>query len=461
MKDESGYSNHFQILSSQIGFAEGQDGSENGSIQFLSEDSSLTSAKNLSIQGNQQHTFSLWVSVDELARWSNGEGALLTVGGGGGAGAISQLFIDDFAPAGRLVASGPYSDLEVLNLGGDFTGRWHHLVFIYTGSISTSSIFINGSKANSTLWQGGNWLDIRNIVDSPIRLGRTPSEISHHKSFPRAKLSDIRIYNRALSAAEVLQIYIKEAFGMLVTVLGGTLPQGSELAGQTVETFQIGKYEVTWGEWKTVRDWAVANGYHDLANVGAGSADNHPVRNVSWYDVVKWCNAKSEMAGFTPVYLASGDVYKTGQSNPTVDSNANGYRLPLEKEWEWAARGGVGSQGFNYSGSNNLNDVGWYRDNSISALVDLGSSGFDNPAIGCGTWPVGQKSPNELGIFDISGNISEWCWDVGNDANYQRHFRGPSWYNYEFEANVATRVPFGDALSRISVTGFRLARNAP
>jgi len=143
-----------------------------------------------------------------------------------------------------------------------------------------------------------------------------------------------------------------------------------------------------------------------------------------------------------------------------MNSSASGYRLPLEKEWEWAARGGVSSQGYNYSGSNNLLDVAWYRDNSSGALVDLGSNGYDYPAIGCGTWPVGAKVPNELGTFDMSGNVSEWCWDTGNDASSQRHFRGPSWYNFEFEANLATRVPFGDASARISVTGFRLARSS-
>jgi formylglycine-generating enzyme required for sulfatase activity len=110
----------------------------------------------------------------------------------------------------------------------------------------------------------------------------------------------------------------------MITVQGGALPSGSGLAGQTVPTFQIGKYEVTWGEWKAVRDWAVNNGYSDLANVGSGSGDDHPVREVSWYDVVKWCNARSEKEGLVPVYQVGGAVYKTGESVPTVNSSASG-----------------------------------------------------------------------------------------------------------------------------------------
>jgi len=123
----------------------------------------------------------------------------------------------------------------------------------------------------------------------------------------------------------------------MVTVQGGTLPSGSELAGQTVATFQIGKYETTWGEWKTVRNWAVGHGYSDLAGVGVtyplGAADNFPVCYVSWYDVVKWCNAKSEKEGKTAVYLVNGLIYKTGEnSNVTQKVGANGYRLPSEAE---------------------------------------------------------------------------------------------------------------------------------
>ena len=135
------------------------------------------------------------------------------------------------------------------------------------------------------------------------------------------KSADAQALRQELVAAGLL---LSNATTNMVTVGGGTLPQSSGLSGQIVSTFHIGKYEVSWGEWKEVRAWGVANGYSDLDGVGdtypSGSADNFPVINVSWYDVVKWMNAKSEKEGLTPVYQVSGAVYKTGQSAPKVIS---------------------------------------------------------------------------------------------------------------------------------------------
>jgi formylglycine-generating enzyme required for sulfatase activity len=86
----------------------------------------------------------------------------------------------------------------------------------------------------------------------------------------------------------------------MVAVAGGTLPTGSLLAGAEVTAFEIAKYEVTWGEWQEVSDWGGAEGRtYDLDSTTSGASASHPVENVSWYDAVKWCNAKSEMEGLT------------------------------------------------------------------------------------------------------------------------------------------------------------------
>ena len=175
------------------------------------------------------------------------------------------------------------------------------------------------------------------------------------------------------------------------------MPKESQVMPKTVKAFEIGKYEVTWGEWQKVRDWAVTKGY-DLENVGKGLSENHPVTDVSWYEVVKWCNAKSEMERVTPVYQVKGQVYKSGEFDKKGSdvvkekAGAKGYRLSTDAEWEWAARGGKKSNKYTYAGSNDLNAVGWSKDNS-----------------GGKPHPFGQKQPNELGIYDMSGNTWEWC----------------------------------------------------
>ena len=231
----------------------------------------------------------------------------------------------------------------------------------------------------------------------------------------------------------------------MVPVQGGTLPQGSELAGQKVNSFQIGKYEVTWGLCKEVRDWAVANnkGY-DLANIGntypQGRADNFPVVYVSWYDAVKWCNARSEKEGLVPVYQVNWETYRNGQMVPVVDNASNGYRLPVEKEWEWAARGGLSSKGYTYSGSNDPDAVSWTQENTKRE-----------------TKGVGTKQPNELGIYDMSGNVFEWCWD---QKNANRRLRGGTWYFPAERSNITRRDR--DSLNpdgRYGPFGFRVAKN--
>ena len=277
------------------------------------------------------------------------------------------------------------------------------------------------------------WVQIRLRADGAPNTAYTTAQFARTSSEER-KPQEIK---------PIFSIRAHSNLSEMVDVQGGTLRQGSELAGQVVDSFQIGKYEVTWGLWKEVRDWAAANrkGY-DLADVGEtyprGSGDSFPVAFVSWYDALKWCNARSEKEELTPVYQASGANYKTGEMVPLVNNAANGYRLPIEKEWEWAARGGVSSKGYTYSGSNDVEAVAWTFENSKT-----------------GTQPVGAKEANELGIHDMSGNVFEWCWD---QINANRRLRGGSYYFGAERSTIAVR----DGLNpdgRYGPFGFRVARN--
>jgi sulfatase modifying factor 1 len=249
------------------------------------------------------------------------------------------------------------------------------------------------------------------------------------------------VVSRAFVSVTSNSLQFSKGFAL---VTGGTLPSSSELGTLAVNTFYIGKTEVTRGEWMVVRTWAVANGYTGLIDLGAGvEAENkYPVSGVDWYSAVKWCNARSEMEGKTPVYMDGTAVYRSGTAIiPTVVSSANGYRLPSEKEWEFAARGGMQTQGYTYSGSDDLNMVGWYASNSNGNVS-----------------PVGMKLANPLGIFDMSGNLCEWCFDE-MVTNTTRVSRGG--FFKDFATNCTVTVRGHDYTNSAGEdNGFRVALSA-
>jgi formylglycine-generating enzyme required for sulfatase activity len=203
---------------------------------------------------------------------------------------------------------------------------------------------------------------------------------------------------------------------------------------------------VSSNQWRSVYNWATNHGY-GFVNAGAAKAANHPVESVDWYDCVKWSNARSKQAGLTPVYYTEAGlthVYTNGEVMPYVDWTANGYRLPTEAEWEKAARGGLSGQRFPW-GDQISESLANYDGDTTSHAYDLGPNGL-NATYYTGsapyTSPVGSFPANGYGLYDMAGNMWEWCWDwhgaaytAGSDprgpaTGAYRAMRGGDWFYY-------------------------------
>jgi formylglycine-generating enzyme required for sulfatase activity len=239
--------------------------------------------------------------------------------------------------------------------------------------------------------------------------------------------------------------------------VAGSLP----LHTVTVSAFFVDKYEVTKAVWDGVHIWATTNGYSFEVG-GKGKAPDHPAQSMTWYDAVKWCNARSQKEGKTPAYYTDAAmtmVYKSGNVDPYVRWD-RGYRLPTEAEWEKAARGGASGLRFPWGNTITHSQANYYSSSGLE--YDQSPTRSYHPTYNDGvfpfTSPVGTFLTNAYGLYDMSGNVWEWCWDwpagYGSEAQTDprgatsgafRAFRGGGWDNNALCCRVAYRSWYNPA----------------
>jgi formylglycine-generating enzyme required for sulfatase activity len=352
---------------------------------------------------------------------------------------------------------------------------------------AAGSLTLSGSSSNTTLVPNAN------IVFGGSGANRTVTVTPASSQTGTATIT-VTVSDGSLSASDTFLLTVNSAAPTgFALIPQGAFTMGDSLDGDsnaptrtvTLDAYYMGKYEVTKAEWDEVRTWGLSNGYTDLA-AGSGKASNHPVQSINWYMVVKWCNARSQKEGLIPVYYtndAQTTIYKTGSVNVTnaqVKWSANGHRLPTEAEWEKAARGGLSGKRFPWGDTISHSQANYYarKGYNVNMDYDLSLSVEDyHPIYKTGsmpyTSPVGAFVATGYSLYDMTGNVSEWCWDrvssgynlsdLTNPRGYDfdtngRVYRGGSWDNNSHDVTVAYRG-FNPLTSAYTPLGFRVVRS--
>jgi formylglycine-generating enzyme required for sulfatase activity len=303
------------------------------------------------------------------------------------------------------------------------------------GTVASFAVTATGTGPLSYQWRRGG----SNLVDGGSVLGARRPTLTLSVSAGHGGAYDVVVrspYGSATSAVAVLTVVTPALSGMVLIPAGPFAMGDSSARGPSderpVHTVAVGAFymdqtEVTKAQWDEVYGWAVTNGYRfDYATSGQSKAPTHPVGFMTWYDAVKWCNARSEKEGRVPAYYTNAaltGVYRTGRINLSNDwvRWTGGYRLPTEAEWEKAARGGVAGQRFGFGNTITHGQANYYS--TTNYVYDVSPTRGYHPAYNDGvepyTSPAGSFGANGYGLHDMAGNIWEFCWDWYDSGFYR------------------------------------------
>ena len=408
-------------------------------------------------------------------------------------------------PEGKIVGDRSYEDRTIRINFGDFTGNYPEFTLKNISSKPLTIIwdlcaFIDSEgRSDSVLRKGIPFQNRGNSIPSTIVIpGAYVDEImvpigsiqyidgewKATNSIPRkAEMTISLVLTVEQQGEQTTYIFGFESVlgsgGVLVEhgsfIMGDTWGEGDSDESpphkvMITSDFYIGKFEVTFDEYDvfceaTSRDKPSDEGW------GRGA---RPVINVSWWDAIAYCNWLSEKEKLPKAYDDKGNFLNKDGDITTDPSKVVGYRLPTEAEWEYAAKGGNKSEGYKYSGSNNLDDVAWYwqnsGDNNLTGVWNAGTIVKNN----CRTQKVGYKAPNGLGLYDMSGNVAEWCSDFYDEEFYKRIspinaynsdsgelrvVRGGDWFLLEGSLRAERRLSYIPSTESYRF-GFRICRNA-
>jgi formylglycine-generating enzyme required for sulfatase activity len=361
------------------------------------------------------------------------------------------------------------------------TGAWVNMVCSYSGN--SLKMYLNGNLSSQTTYSdpfcpGDDTM--------PLTLGN--KRIGTDNYWYSGLLDDIRIYNNVLNEAQISNLYHEggwSGLGPMVNVPAGSFQRDATATNvSTITTaYWMSKHEITRAQFSTIM-------VTDPSNITYSGGNTDPVQMTNWYHAIAYCNKLSIAEGLEQVYSVTGINFGTltyagipittnaSWDAATANRSASGYRLPTETEWMWAAMGATSDR---YNGNTGIgtNTSGYLKifagSSGSNVIGDYAVFGYGHGETGATTSfrsnPVGSKLPNEIGLYDMTGNVFEWNWDwdapypsglltdyLGAASGTNRMLRGGSWGFHSSNCTVAYRdypfYPYGQNLN----FGFRVVR---